>query len=168
MSGACQMVIEGGLITEFVVQFDENSKVILSDSSVLTSTDLVGIWTVESVKPGVQGNPEEDDIITYFLQFAEDGSARLADTLEDLLNSPDSDHPGANLSWTYENYVLSLKNDGPASEGYCLEQDVGTYLIRYVKSASGNRMQFKLVSDSCVYRATVLPRVAAPWDPYVP
>jgi hypothetical protein len=68
----------------------------------------------------------------------------------------------------YDDYVLTLQNDGPASEGYCQEQDVGTYLIRNVESASGNRMQFKLVSDPCVYRATALPRIAAPWDAYVP
>jgi len=165
ISGTCDLVVEGGHITEFAVQFDENSKASLSDSSVVTPTELVGIWTGEWPIPGA--DPHNGEITLNHLQFNEDGSARLAITAEDLLIDPDSDHPGARFTWTYENYVLTLQNDGPASEGYCSGQDVGTYLIRNVKSTSGNRIQFKLVSDSCAYRAALLPRIASPWDPYV-
>ena len=166
LSGTCKVKVEDGLITEFTVQFDENSKASLSDSSVVAPTDLVGIWTGEWPIPGA--DPHNGEITLNHLQFNEDGSARLAITSDDLLIAPDSDHPGARFSWTYNNYILTLQNKGPASEGYCLEQDVGTYLIRNVKNASGNRIQFKLVRDSCVYRSTMLPRIAAPWDPYVP
>ena len=87
---------------------------------------------------------------------------------DDLSVAPDSDHPGARLKWTYEEYMLTLQNDGPASEGYCQEQDVGIYLIKTVESASGNRMQFKPVTDSCEYRAAALQRIGSPWDPYTP
>jgi len=166
MSGTCEVKVEDGLITEFAVQYDENSKASLSDSSVVTSTDLVGIWTGEWPVPGA--DPHSGEITLNHLQFNENGSARLAITSDDLLIAPDSDHPGAHFTWTYKNYVLTLQNEGQASEGYCLEQDVGTYLIRKVKSASGNRLQFKLVSDSCAYRAAMLPRISAPWDPYFP
>lgn len=166
MSGTCDLVIEGGHITEFVVEFDENSKASLSDSSVVTPTELVGIWTGEWPMPGA--DPHNGEITLNHLQFKEDGSARLAITSDDLLIDPDSDHPGAGFTWTYENYILTLQNDGPASDGYCSERDVGTYLIRNVTSTSGNRLRFKLVSDSCAYRANLLPRIASPWDPYVP
>lgn len=167
MSGTCDVAIEDGLITEFVVQFDENSKSSLSDSSVATSTDLVGIWTAEGILPDRDPH-EEGARVWYYFQFNEDGSARLAVTPEDLLATPDPDHPGARYKWTYEDYVLTLQNDGPASEGYCLEQDTGTYMIRNVESVSGNRMQFKLISDSCVHRGRTLPRGGAYWDPYMP
>ena len=166
MSGTCEVKVEDGLITEFAVQFDEKSKASLSSSSVVAPTDLVGIWTGEWPIPGA--DPHDGEITLNHLQFNEGGSARLAVTSDDLSIAPDSDHPGARFTWTYENYVLTLQNEGPASEGYCSEQDVGTYLIRIVKSASGNRIQFKLVSDSCAYRAAMLPRISAPWDPYVP
>jgi hypothetical protein len=101
LSGTCNMKVEDGRITEFAVQFDDNSKASLSDSTVVAPTDLVGIWTGEWARPGVHEHPEESDIVTYFFQFAEGGSARLAVSPEDLLTSPDSNHPGANLSWTY-------------------------------------------------------------------
>lgn len=166
MSGACQMTLEGGLITEFTVQFDENSKARLIDSLAASVADLVGIWTGGGPRPG--GDPHKGETEKFHLQFAEDGSARLAVSLDDLLTAPDPDHPGARFKWTYEDYVLTLQNDGPASEGYCLEQDVGTYLVKNVKSVPRNRIQFKLISDSCEFRASSLPRVAAPWDPYVP
>lgn len=166
MSGACQVTLEDGLITEFAVQFDEDSKVSLSDSAAATSADLVGIWTGGAPPPG--GDPHKGEVEDFHLQFAEDGSGRLAVSLDDLLTAPDSDHPGARFKWTYEDYVLTIQNDGPASEGYCLEQDVGTYVIKNVKSVPKNRMQFKLISDSCAFRANTLPRVAAPWNPYVP
>jgi len=166
MSGRCEVTVDGELVTEFAVQFDEESKASLSASSVVTPLDLVGIWSGEWPKPGA--DPHDGEITLNHLQFNEGGSARLAVTPDDLLVNPDSDHPGARFTWTYENYVLTLQNDGPASEGYCLEQDVGTYLIRNVESVSGKRMQFKLVKDSCAYRATALPRISAPWDAYVP
>lgn len=168
MSGACQVTLEDGLITEFAVQFDEDSKTRLADSSASTSADLVALWTALVVLPGVEAYPEEGDIVRNYLQFTDDGSARLAVSLDDLSTAPDSDHPGARFKWTYEDYVLTIQNDGPASEGYCLEQDVGTYVIKNVKSVPKNRMQFKLISDSCEYRGRLLRRVSAPWDPYVP
>ncbi len=166
MTGTCEVNVEDNLVTEFTIQFDENSKALLSDSSAATSADFIGIWTGEWPMPGA--DPHSGEITLNHLQFNADGSARFAITSDDLLIAPDSDHPGAGYGWTYENYVLTLQNEGPASEGYCLEQDVGTYLIRIVESASGNRIQFKLVSDSCAYRAAALPRISAPWDPYVP
>lgn len=165
MSGKCEVKVENGLVTEFTVQFDEDSKSSLSDSSVVSHTDLVGAWTGEWPMP--EADPHSDEITLNHLQFNEDGSARLAITSNDLLIAPDSDHPGARFTWTYENFILTLQNDGPASEGYCSEQDIGNYLIRKVKNASGNRMQFKLISDSCAYRAAMLPRISAPWDSYV-
>ena len=104
----------------------------------------------------------------YHLQFGEDGGARLAVTPEDLSIAPDADHPGARLTWTYEDYVLAVQNEGSASEGYCQEQDVGSYLVRNVKSVPRSRMQFKLISDPCAWRAFTMQRVSAPWDSYVP
>ena len=166
MNGTCDVKIEDGLITEFSVQFDEDSKTSLSNSSVVSPADLVGIWTGEWPIPGA--DPHSGEITLNHLQFYDDGSARLALTSDDLSIAPDSDHPGARFTWTYENYILTLQNEGLASEGYCLEQDVGTYLIRNVESASGKRIQFKLVSDSCAYRAAMLPRISAPWDSFTP
>jgi hypothetical protein len=166
LSGTCEVKVEDGLITEFTIQFDEKSKVSLSDSSVVLSNELIGIWTGEWPLPGA--DPHSGEITLNHLQFSDDGSARLAITPDDLSIAPDSDHPGAHFVWTYENYVLTLQNEGPASEGYCSTKDVGIYLLRNVKNTSGNRMQFKLVSDSCAYRAAMLPRISAPWDPYVP
>ncbi len=166
MSGTCTLVVEGGLVAELVIQYDENSKASLSDSSLVKPTDLVGIWTGEWPMPGA--DPFADEITLNYFQFNEDGSARLATSPDDLSINPDSEHPGARFKWSYENYVLNLQNDGPASEGYCDEQDVGSYLIRTVKNVSLNRIQFKLILDPCLYRASALPRIAAPWDAFLP
>ncbi len=166
MSGTCTLVVEGGHVAELVIQYDENSKASLSDSSLVKPTDLVDIWTGEWPMPGA--DPFADEITLNYFQFIEDGSARLATSPDDLSINPDSEHPGARFKWSYENYVLNLQNDGPASEGYCDEQDVGSYLIRTVKNVSLNRIQFKLILDPCLYRASALPRVAAPWDAFLP
>ncbi|MEE9512577.1 MAG: nuclear transport factor 2 family protein, partial [Anaerolineales bacterium] len=63
MSGTCTVEFEGGLITSFAVQFDENSKARLSESVAPVNADLVGIWTATGVTPGTN-NP-----IPTFLQF---------------------------------------------------------------------------------------------------
>ncbi len=166
MSGTCEVALEGGLVTNIVLQIDDDSKARLSDSQAATTADFLGIWMGGAPLPG--GDPHVGEVALYHLQFAEDGSARLAVTPDDLSIAPDSNHPGASLTWTYEDYVLTVQNEGSATEGYCQDQDVGTYLIKNVKSAGGGRLQFNLISDSCVFRAATLQRVAAPWDPYVP
>jgi hypothetical protein len=166
MTGTCQVANEGELITRLAFQFDDDAKARLSDSPAATIDDLIGIWTGGAPWPG--GDPHVGEIALYHLQFAEDGSARLAVTPNDLSIAPNGDHPGAYLTWTYQDYVLTIQNEGSASEGYCLEQDVGTYLVKNVNSVPYNRMQFKLISDPCVWRAATMPRVAAPWDPYLP
>ncbi len=158
MSGTCDVAFEGGLITSFAVQFDENSKARLSESVAPVNADLVGIWTAPGVTPGT------NERIPGFLQFFEDGSARWAFSgPEDLLIAPDSDHPGVLLTWTYEDYMLTLQNQGPASEGYCQEQDVGTYLVR---NTEGGGIQFKHLEEPCAWRIQL--SIFGEFDPYVP
>ncbi len=158
MSGTCIVELEGALITSFAVQFDENSKARLSESVAPVSADLVGIWTATG-----GALPGTNDPIPVFLQFFEDGSSRWAISPEDLLIAPDSDHPGVRLTWTYEDYVLTLQNQGPASEGFCQEQDVGTYLVRNTEAGG---IQFKKLEEPCAWR-TLLSYVPD-FDPYVP
>lgn len=156
MSGTCEVALEYGLITNFAIQFDENSQANLSDSPAAVSTDMVGIWTTRNYM---------DDSNNYlYLQFFEDGSGRLAVTPDDLLIAPDSDHAGASLTWTYENYVLSLQNDRVASEGYCQEQDVGKFLV---KKVDGGGLRFKTINDSCSARGLAF-KIPPRWLQHVP
>jgi hypothetical protein len=164
MIGTCEVALEGGLINSFAIRFDENSKARLSDSPAAVSADLVEIWTGRWVVPEGSGYVTDDNV-TAHLQFVKDGSARLAHSAEDLLIPPDTDHPGARLTWTYEDYMLTLQNQGSASEGYCQVQDVGTYLV---KNTRENGIEIKLISDQCAFRANSLPRLGAIWRPYVP
>ena len=158
MSGTCEVALEGGLITSFTVQFDENSKARLSESVAPVSADLVGIWTAVGVTPDETEKP-----IPFFLQFFEDGSARLGVAPDDLNIAPDASHPGARLTWVYEDYVLTIQNQGPAAEGYCQEQDVGTYLVR--KTEAGG-IKFKHLEEPCGWR--IFLSIVLDFDPYVP
>jgi hypothetical protein len=160
MSGTCEVALEGGLITRFAVQFDENSKGRLSESMVPVTGDLVGIWTSADSTP-----QEPNKYIPFFLQFFEDGIARSAVSPEDFLIAPDSNHPGVRYTWTYKDYVLTVQNQGPASEGYCQEQDVGTYLVRNIEEGG---IQFRPLKDPCAWRTHHLNRVGGDWDLYVP
>ena len=81
------------------------------------------------------------------------------------MNSPDLRRPGAILAWNYEDYVLTLQNQGPSSAGYCEESDEGTYLV---KRTDDGGIQFKLLSDSCAFRTYSMHRFGSNWDPYEP
>lgn len=155
MIGACEVELEGGQITSFTVRFDEDSKARLSDSPAAASADLIGIWTNWNflAAPG-----------DLYLQFFADGSARLAATPDDLLVTPSSEHPGASLSWTYEDHVLTIQNKGAASEKYCQEQDVGNYLVSNVDAGGIN---FKALNDVCSLRGVAL-EFPFRWRPYMP
>jgi len=160
MTGTCEVALEGGLITSFSVQFDENSKAALSDSPVAERSDLIGTWF------GTLGTPETSAIyVPNLLQFSDDGTIRWAVERDDLSTAPDLEHPIAVLDWTYEGHLLTVQNRGPASEGYCHEQDVGVYLA---KKTGDGEIQFKAIRDSCPYRYNYLPRGGSPWDPYSP
>ena len=167
MAGTCELTLEGGLITAITIEFDQNSKTQWADSLAATDDDLVAIWTAQGVIPRADSaeHPESEDWVTYYLQFDEGGSARLAISLDDLMTPPDSEHPGASLIWTYEDYVLTIQNDGAASEGYCQGQDMGRYMVKNVEDGG---IQFKPIEDTCFWRKDAFRRIGSPWDPYVP
>jgi hypothetical protein len=148
MSGTCAAAIDDGLITDFTVRFDESSRAELSDSAVAATADLIGTWITRNYMT---------DSGDLHLQLFEDGSGRLAGT-------DDPDHEGATLAWTYEDFVLTLKNAGPASDGYCQEQDVGQFLV---KNADGGGLSFKTITDSCALRATAF-QLPPRWRPQEP
>ena len=155
MSGTCDVVLEGGLITSFTVQFDENSNARLSDSPSATSADILGIWQTRNYLTD-SGN--------LYLHFIEQGRGRLAGSPDGSLSLTDSDFEGASLTWTYQDYVLTIQNKGPASEGYCQEQDEGIYLVKMVDAGG---LKFKAISDSCSLRGIAVP-LPPRWFPYVP
>jgi hypothetical protein len=160
MTGTCEVALEGGLITSFAVQFDENSNAALSNSPAAERSDLVGTWF------GTLGTPETSAIyVPNLLRFSDDGTIRWAVERDDLSIAPDLDHPIAVLDWTYEGYLLTVQNRGSAGEGYCHEQDVGVYLA---KKTGDGEIQFKVISDSCPYRYNYLPRAGSSWEPYSP
>lgn len=144
MSGICDLVLEGGHITSFAIQFDADSMARLSESAAAVNTDLPGIWTAVGVTPD-----DPHRTIPGYLQFFEDGIGRWGISPEDLSLAPDSDHPGVRLTWKHEDYVLTIQNQGPAAEGYCQGQDVGKYLVR--KTDTGT-IQFKALADPCGWR----------------
>jgi len=155
MSGTCEVALVNGLITRIAVQFDESSKAKLSGSPVAATADMIGVWTTKNYMTD-SGN--------LYLQFYEDGSARLVGTQDDYLDDPDSDQPGARLMWTYEDYMLSIRNVGPASEGYCQEQDIGKYLV---KKADGGGLRFNTISDPCSLRGLAF-NLPPRWRPNAP
>lgn len=160
MTGTCEAAVEGGLITRFTIQVDEDSKARLSESSAPVAADLIRSWEATGVTP-----QETKKVIPFFMQFFEDGSTRLAISPDDLLIAPDPEHPGVLLTWTYEDYVLTVQNQGPAMEGYCQDQDVGKYLVR---NTEGGGILFRPLGDPCGWRTTTLNHIGVEWDPYVP
>lgn len=163
MTGTCQLELDGGSITGFFIKFDEVSTARLEASSAILIADLMSIWTSQWPAPGT--TDEDFSFTYYYLQFNEDGSGRLALTPEDLTVSPDAEHTGARLVWNYDGFVLTLQNDGAATEGYCLEEEVGMFLVR--KDGDGG-IEFKHVDDPCSWRYFALERQRSSWDPYVP
>ena len=155
MSGTCEVELEDGLITSFTVQFDEDSRARLSASPAATSADLVGVW--------ITGNylAESGDL---FLEILESGTGRLVGSPDYSLPAPDSDFEGASIAWTYEDYILTIQNEGSASEKYCQEQDVGVYLV---KSVDAGGLKFKPISDSCSLRKVAF-QLPSRWRPEAP
>jgi len=161
MSGTCEVALEGGLITNFAVQFDENSIAKLSEVPVVKRSDFIGVWSC-----AVTFNHETNTPVFHYLQFVDDGTVRWASSPDDLLSTPDPNHPGALLTWTYEDFVLTLQNQGLASEGFCQEQDVGTYLT--TRTDDGG-IRYKGIEDSCGLRRAYLECYApSDWVPFVP
>ena len=160
MTGICEVALEGGNISSFVILFDDRSRAALADAPVAERSDLVGTWF------GTLGTPQSAAIyVPNLLQFNDDGTIRWAVERDDLSTAPDLDHPIAVLDWTYKGHLLTVQNRGSASEGYCHEQDVGMYLAR---RAGDGEIQFKAIRDSCPYRQNYLPRAGSSWEPFSP
>lgn len=155
MTATCELALNGGAITSFVVQFDENSKARLSDSPAPSSADMIGIWITRNYLT---------DSGDLYLHFFEQGIGRLADSPSDSVAAPDSDFEGANLKWNYEDFILTVQNEGQASEKYCQEQDVGTFLA---KTHEGGGLKFTTINDSCSLRGVAM-QLPPRWRPHAP
>ena len=155
MTGTCQLALEAGLITGFVVQFDDDSRTRLSDSPAAASAEILGIWRTRNYLT---------DSGDLFLQFLEQGRGRLVGSSGDSIPAADSDFEGASLTWTYKDYVLTIQNEGLASDKYCQEQDVGIYLVKLVDAGG---LKFKAISDSCSLRGIAVP-LPPRWRPHLP
>ena len=160
MSATCEVTLEGGLINNFVVQFDENSKAELSDSPAAERSDLARIWTARGTEPESSAIP-----LIQYLQFSEDGTARWAVSPDDLQIPPGSEHRGAQFDWSYADYVLTVQNQGEASEGFCKAQDVGTFLVKKVED---DGIYFWGIGDTCKFRLNTWQRAGSDWFLYVP
>ena len=66
--------------------------------------------------------------------------------------------------WTYNDYILTIQNVGPASEKYCQEQDVGNYLVK-ISDIGG--LEFKPINDSCDLRKLAI-QLPPRWRPHEP
>ena len=155
MTGTCEVALDGGDITGFTIRFDENSMARLSDSPAASATDLIGIWITRNYLT---------DSGDLYLHFFDQGIGRLAASPIDSTTAPDADFEGASLMWTYEDYILTIQNDGPASENYCQEQDVGNYLV---KTLDEGGLHFKPINDSCDLRKVAF-RLPPRWRPHEP
>lgn len=157
MTGTCEIALAEDNIISFVVQFDENSKGRLSESVAAVSADMIGIWITRNYLT---------DSGDLYLEFVEGGTGRLMGLPVDSTPDPDPDakFEGASLKWTYENYILTIQNEGPASEKYCQEQDVGSYLV---KMADGGGLQFKRLNDTCSLRELAF-KLPPRWRPMMP
>jgi len=155
MTGTCDVVLEGGLIISFTVRFDEDSTARLSGSPAATTADLIGVWTTNNYLA---------DSGDLFLEILDSGTGRLVGSPDNSLPAPDSDFEGASIAWTYEDYVLTIQNEGSASEPYCQEQDVGVYLV---KSVDAGGLKFKPISDSCGLRKVAF-ELPPRWRPQAP
>ena len=155
MTGTCDVTLDDGAISSFSVQFDTESMEKLSGSPAATSADLIGTWVTLNYI-GDSGD--------MFLEISGDGTGRLLGSRDASFPTPDSEFESANITWTYEETILTIQNDGPASEKYCEEQDVGTYLVKMV---DGGGLKFKSIGDSCSLREVAF-ELPPRWRPYVP
>ena len=155
MTGTCEVALDAGNISSFAIRFDENSKARLSDSPAASAADLIGIWITKNYLT---------DSGDLYLHFFDQGIGRLANSPDDSAAATNADFEGASLVWTYEDYVLTIQNTGPASEKYCQEQDVGNYLVKTVEQGG---LTFKLINDSCNLRGVAF-QIPSRWRPYKP
>ena len=166
MEGTLSITVQDGSITNIDISFSSVSLTKLEDSSATTTSDLIGVWTVQTQESGtVEGVPDQ-----WFLQFHADSKARWAESADDLALPVDDSHLGAWITWSYEGVLLIVQNEGPSSEFYCQPEDVGLYLVRqtYDKWNDETQIGFKLVKDPCAFRMVNFPRFGATWKPYIP
>lgn len=166
MEGTIRLTIQDGLVNNFTVTFDEVSMNKLLDPSVATTDSLIGVWTTVTMEAGtVPGVPEQ-----WFIRFHDDSKIRWADSPESTSSPVDEAYPGAWLTWSYDGAILSVQNDGQASEHYCQVEDMGFYMVKHKFDEDTNNIQlaFKSVKDPCAFRMVNLPRYGAPWDQFTP
>lgn len=155
MTAICEIGVAGTDITSFVVQFDDSSKDRLSESPAASDSELIGIWRTRNYLT---------DSGELYLEFLEDGTGRLIGSMGGSIPDHGVEFEGASLNWTYENFILTIQNAGPASEKYCSEKDVGTFLVKNVDAGG---LKFKLLGDTCALRGVAIP-LPPRWIPNVP
>lgn len=133
LTGTSELVIEDGVIQTLNFSFSEETLNDMQAAPFVAPEDLIGIWSVGTI-----------------LQFNDDGTARLANNVADLVEPLSEAHPGSLEAWTYDGMVMTLQVLEPAvGEGYtCTPDEVGVYLVRWAGDDL-DQLKFEPLDDPC-------------------
>ncbi len=85
------------------------------------------------------------------MQINEDGTARVADKIDDLSDPVGEEHPGSLEEWSYDGMVMTIRVIKAIGGGACTPDQVGIYLIRWA-GADKDRLKSDKMDDPCAQR----------------
>jgi len=131
LTGTSEITLENGKIKSLNFSFSDETLADLQTAPFVAPEDLIGIWTVGTV-----------------IRFNEDGTARVANKVDDLDEVLSVEHPGSLEAWTYDGMVLSLDVIEAVGAGSCKPGQVGLYFVRWAGDDL-DRLKFEPIVDDC-------------------
>lgn len=138
LTGTSEITVEDGKIKTINFSFSDETLADLQAAPFVAPDDLIGIWSVGTL-----------------FQFNEDGTARVADKMDDLSFPVSEEHLGSVETWTYDGMVMTLDPITGVGEGYenCEPGQVGVYFVKW-SGQDLDRLRFKAIYDPCIGRET--------------
>ena len=133
LTGTAEGTIENGKIKTLNFSWSDETLADLQAAPFVAPEDLIGIWSVGT-----------------YLKLNEDGTARVADKLDDLDQPVSEEHPGSDQVWTYDGMVITFQGTAGVGEGYegCTADQVGVYLVKWA-GEDLDRLKFEPIEDDC-------------------
>lgn len=132
LTGTAETTVKGGKIKTLNFSWSDETLADLQAAPFVAPEDLIGIWTVGT-----------------YIQFFDDGTLRVANTINDLSEPISEEHPGSSQVWTYDGMVITMEEIEGIGEGYsseCVGQ--GLYYVRWA-GPDMDRLKFEPIEDPC-------------------
>jgi len=138
LTGTSEITVEDGKIKTINFSFSDETLADFQAAPFVAPEDLIGIWSVGTL-----------------FQFNDDGTARVAEKMDDFSFPVDEEHPGSVQAWTYDGMVMTFDTITGVGEGYenCEPGQVGIYFVKW-SGQNLERLRFKAIYDPCIGRET--------------